>query len=61
MSLTANQNKSAILERRRRALQWNTNATATPHPWRALAYDYHTNSTAVLGPLEIKTFLLQVE
>ena len=42
-------------------MQWNTNATATPHPWRALAYDYHTNSTAVLGPLEIKTFLLQVE
>ena len=60
VSLTANQNKSAILARRRLAAQWTTADGDRPHPWRQLPYNFSANSTAVLGPLEIKTFVLSV-
>ena len=57
---TANQNKSAILARRQLAAQWTTVDGDRPHPWRQLSYNFSANSTAVLGPLEIKTFAMSV-
>ena len=60
VSLTANQNKSAILARRRLAAQWTVADGDRPHPWRQLSFNFSANSTAVLGPLEIKTFAVSV-
>ena len=60
VSLTNNQNKTAILARRREAAAWRRDG-AHSHPWRhAGALDYAASSVVTLGPLEIKTFVLDV-
>jgi len=62
VSLTNNQNKSQILAQRARNMLWRTaDHTPQPHAWRALPFDFQTNSTVLLGPLEIKTFVLTVQ
>jgi hypothetical protein len=64
VSLTANQNKTEILAKRHRARQWTGPALQSDnssHWWRSLpALEWSTSTTVVLGPLEIKTFLLTV-
>lgn len=60
VSLTANQDKSAILARRRLAVKWHAEDGAQPHKWRSIIFDFAVNRTVVLGPLEIKTFELDV-
>jgi lysosomal alpha-mannosidase len=58
LSLTANQNKTSILDRRLHAAMWHNDSTA-PHPWRSLpAVHFYQDPTVTLGPLEIKTFML---
>ena len=59
-SLTANQPKAEIMRKRKRARAWHKD-TVESHPWRLLApLDFTADSKVVLGPLEIKTFLLTV-
>jgi len=61
VSLTNNQEKSAILARREALLSLAGDG-AEPHPWRRQgALDYSTDSVITLGPLEIKTFVLTIE
>jgi hypothetical protein len=59
VSLTNNQDKQAILKRRAAALKWSADG-AKPHPWRNATFDWATSSVAVLGPLEVKSFVLQI-
>lgn len=60
-SLTANQPKSEIMKKRRAAHAWHKGDGAEPHPWRSLPpLDFNADTKVVLGPLEIKTFLLTV-
>jgi hypothetical protein len=66
MSLTANQQKAAILERREQSRAWYQDDGAdeheVTHPWRSLPpLHFQTNSTITLGPLEIKTFELVIK
>jgi len=61
VSLTNNQEKSNILKKRSSNLEWRTENTPVPHPWRAVVFDFTKNSTIVLGPLEVKTFILKLE
>lgn len=61
VSLTNNQEKSEILKKRRSNLQWKTDDTSAPYPWRATVFDFTKNSTILLGPLEIKTFILELK
>ena len=59
-SLTANQPKAEIMRKRKQAREWHNDGVES-HPWRLLApLDYAADTTVVLGPLEIKTFLLTV-
>jgi hypothetical protein len=66
VSLTANQNKTTILKGRERALNWYRDAgddasANLSHPWRAEgALNFRSDPIVTLGPLEIKTFLLDV-
>ena len=73
MSLTANQNKTALLARRSAALQWHESSSnmgggvagglkesADEWWWRKLpALEFAQVTTVTLGPLEIKTFVVQ--
>ncbi len=59
VSLTNNQDKQAILKRRAAALKWSADG-AKPHPWRNATFDWLTSSVAILGPLEVKSFVLQI-
>ena len=66
VSLTNNQNKSAILKRREDAMGWSSgsNDEEKPHPWRSAVFTWNNMrgapSPVVLGPLEIKTFVLDL-
>ena len=63
LSLTANQNASAIRARRAAAAAaWRAEGAAAPppHAWRSAQFDWATNATVALGPLEIKTFELTI-
>jgi hypothetical protein len=61
VSLSNNQPKSAILERRRRAMHWNTGSRSEAHSWRMVSpLNFDSDPVVVLGPLEIKTFALTV-
>ena len=63
LSLTANQNASAIRARRAAAAAaWRAEGGAAPppHAWRSAHFDWATNATVALGPLEIKTFELTI-
>ena len=61
VSLTNNQNKSTILAKRRQASLWTGGDDLKAHPWRKQkALDFKTSSVVTLGPLEIKTFVLDV-
>ena len=60
VSLTANQDKAAIIKRREMALKWS-NDSPRQHVWRRVPpAGTGGNTTVVLGPLEIKTFILEV-
>jgi hypothetical protein len=68
VSLTNNQNKSAIMDRRKGALKWHDQDGEKPKPWRSLPpLEYRLDrdgansaaSAVTLGPLEIKTFVLE--
>jgi hypothetical protein len=59
VSLTANQDKAALLERRQRNMNWSRDVVA-PHAWRNVSFDFSQSPLVTLGPLEIKTFVLQV-
>jgi len=59
VSLTNNQDKSSILARRRAAASWRTEGSAeAPHSWRDADFDFAKDSRVMLGPLEIKTFVV---
>ena len=62
VSLTNNQNKSDILRKRREAAKWTPGVVeAAAHPWRHQApLDFKRSGAVTLGPLEIKTFVLEV-
>lgn len=62
VSLTNNQNKSDILRKRREAATWTPGMVeAAVHPWRNQApLDFKRSGVVTLGPLEIKTFVLEV-
>jgi hypothetical protein len=63
VSLTNNQPKALIMQKRAQALQWSGNGTggesAKTHAWRSAApLDWAAGTSVTLGPLEIKTFVL---
>lgn len=60
MSLTANQEKASILRSRGRALAWPGADADVPHPWRSVVFNYSVSPIVTLGPMEIKTFVLEV-
>lgn len=60
VSLTNNQKKSTIMERRQRNAKWTQDGEA-PHAWRTLPpLNFPAEPMVTLGPLEIKTFVLTV-
>jgi len=59
VSLTANQDKVSILKKRREALRWPGADEEPPHGWRSLLFNFSASPIVTLGPMEIKTFLLQ--
>lgn len=60
VSLTNAHNKAAIMAKRQEAAEWHLN-TVKPQPWRSLPpLDYEADTTVTLGPLEIKTFILEL-
>ena len=61
VSLTNNQNKSDIMRKRREAAKWTPGVETEVHPWRREApLDFKKSGVVTLGPLEIKTFVLEV-
>lgn len=62
VSLTANQNKTQILEQRRAAAKWSPPTKGSePHWWRQEPpLDWPATTSIIIGPLEIKTFVLTV-
>jgi hypothetical protein len=64
LSLTGNQEKSAIMAQRKQAGSWyrkESDHADASHPWRsAPPMQYGNDTTTTLGPLEIKTFALDI-
>ena len=58
-SLSNAHNQSEMLRRRRRAWAWHTDGQ--PHAWRQRVYNFSSNATATLGPMEIHTFELELQ
>ena len=59
VSLTNSQTKSKILQRRKANAAWKTDAgDAVPHPWR-MTTENDDATIVTLGPLEIKTFVVE--
>ena len=57
-SLTNAHSQTELLRRRQRARSWHK--SGEPHAWRALRFNYSTNTTMTLGPMEIHTFELEL-
>ena len=58
-SLTNAHSQSELLRRRVQAHAWHT--AGEPHAWRQLEYNFSSNATATLGPMEIHTFELELQ
>jgi len=59
VSLSNNHNAAEIMKRRETALRFTNDE---PHAWRAgPVYDFATNAATTIGPLEIKTFVLDIQ
>ena len=59
VGLTNSQSKHDVFKRRKANADWKTDGEkAVPHPWR-MAFENDHATIVTLGPLEIKTFVIE--